>query len=192
MSDRAEQLHTVADTQVAGLIEVMSGADEDALYRPCPGREKLGDGTIGANAAHTALNYRRIGTFVAAGQATSSRPGHGQQRHRSRGFLRVLGHARPAHGPTGADRHEDGFAAEDLDRREVVARLAAAREDLARIAELTDEQLDSVPAKDSFRFCDGKRTLEQVLLGLLKHQDHQVQALQAALTQTAPSGLPES
>ncbi|MBV8713036.1 MAG: hypothetical protein JOY56_14705 [Solirubrobacterales bacterium] len=44
------------------------------------------------------------------------------------------------------------------------------------------EQLDRVPAKDSFRFCDGERTLEQVLLGLLKHQDHQVQALRAALT----------
>ena len=192
MTERANHLHLTADRQIAELLGLISTLDEDSFRRPCPGREKLGDGTIGANAAHTALNYRRIGTFVAAGQATSSRPGHGQQRHRSRGFLRVLGHARPAHGPTGADRHEDGFAAEDLDRREVVARLAAAREDLARIAELTDEQLDSVPAKDSFRFCDGKRTLEQVLLGLLKHQDHQVQALQAALTQTAPSGLPGS
>jgi hypothetical protein len=183
MSDRADQLHTAADKQVAGLIEVLSNADEEALCRPCPGREKLGDGTVGANAAHTALNYRRIGTFVAAGQVMSSRHDHGQQpRHRSRGFLRALGHAPPAHGPAGVDRHEQGFAAKNADRRELVARLAAAREDLARIAELTEQQLDSVPAKDSFRFCDGERTLEQVLLGLLKHQEHQVQALQAALT----------
>jgi hypothetical protein len=31
-----------------------------ALHLPCAGREKLGDGTVGAVAMHTADNYLRI------------------------------------------------------------------------------------------------------------------------------------
>ena len=153
MSERAEQVHAAADRQIAELIEALSSADDEALHRPCPGREKLGDGTVGAIAEHTAGNYQRIGRFVAAGEVMSS-------------------------------RHQDKSATGSADRREIVARLAAAREDFTRIAELTDQQLDRVPPKDSFRFCDGERTLEQVLLGLLKHQDHQVQSLRAALAPT--------
>jgi hypothetical protein len=34
---------------------------------------------------------------------------------------------------------------------------------VVRQSELTDSQLDQVPPKHSFRFCDGQRTLEQVL-----------------------------
>jgi hypothetical protein len=62
----------------------------------------------------------------------------------------------------------------------VVEQLNASRETLARIAELTHSQLDAVPPKDSFRFCDGQRTLEQVLAGLFKHQAHQLEALRTA------------
>ena len=183
MSDRAEQLHTAADEQIAELIGLLSGADEDALHRPCPGRERLGDGSIGAIAAHTAMNYQRIGAFVATGQGRSSRHDHRQQpRRRIPGFLRALGHAQPADNPAGAHQNEDGGFTAETDPSEIPERLTCARDDLTRIAELTDEQLDRVPAKDSFRFCDGERTLEQVLLGLLKHQEHQVQALRAALT----------
>ncbi len=62
----------------------------------------------------------------------------------------------------------------------VVEQLVASRETLGRIAELTDRQLDQVPPKASFRFCDGQRTLEQVLAGLLKHQAHQLKSLRTA------------
>ena len=60
--------------------------------------------------------------------------------------------------------------------------LSRTRQTLQEIAQLTDLQLDAIPPKDSFRFCDGQRTTEQVLAGLLTHQDHQVAALDAALT----------
>ncbi|HSO98425.1 MAG TPA: hypothetical protein VLP43_05695 [Solirubrobacteraceae bacterium] len=63
----------------------------------------------------------------------------------------------------------------------MVEQLAASRVAAGRIAELTESQLDQVPPKDSFRFCDGQRTFEQVLAGLLKHQAHQIEALQAAV-----------
>ena len=51
----------------------------------------------------------------------------------------------------------------------VVEQLSASRATLGRIAELTDAQLDAIPPDGSFRFCDGQRTLEQVLASLLKH-----------------------
>ena len=63
----------------------------------------------------------------------------------------------------------------------MVEQLKASRDTLGRIGELTDSQLDAIPPKDSFRFCDGQRTLEQVLAGLLKHQAHQVEALKTAV-----------
>jgi hypothetical protein len=62
----------------------------------------------------------------------------------------------------------------------VVKQLSASRDSLGQIADLTDSQLDAIPPNDSFRFCDGQRTLEQVLANLFKHQDHQADALKAA------------
>jgi hypothetical protein len=53
------------------------------------------------------------------------------------------------------------------------------RETLKQIAQLNDLQLNTIPPKDSFRFCDGQRTLEQVLAGLLTHQSLQLEALDA-------------
>jgi hypothetical protein len=185
MNDRAEQLHTAAEGQISELSELISHTDAEALHRPCPGREKLGDGTIGANAAHTASSYERIATFVSTSRRKSGRHGGGQRSgHRIRGLPRALGHTPPAHRPADPGLHDDGFTVESADPLEIVKRLRASGDTLGRIAELTDRQLDSVPPKDTFRFCDGERTLEQVLLGLLKHQDHQVQALRAALTGT--------
>jgi hypothetical protein len=62
----------------------------------------------------------------------------------------------------------------------VVEQLSASRASLGRLAELTDPQLDAIPPDGSFRFCDGQRTLEQVLASLLKHQAHQLEALRTA------------
>ena len=186
MSHRAHQLYSSADDQVGNLIALLDAADAAAMRRPCPGREKLGDGTIGAIAAHTAQNYQRIAAFVASAERMSSRHSSGEpRRHRVPALLRAIGHTAPEPNHAAPGAHRDEFTADATDPTEIVERLASARADLGRIDRLTDEQLDSVPPKDSFRFCDGERTLEQVLSGLLKHQGRQVQALQAALTESA-------
>jgi hypothetical protein len=178
---RADNLHATADQQIGAAIEILSAADDDALRRPCPGREKLGDGTVGAIAAHTAENYQRIGMFLATSRRAVARHARGPGRHRIPGLLRTLGHSPVDHGQHGPANHDDGYSAESASLPELIERLTAAREQLASIAGLSDADLDAVPPKDSFRFCDGQRTLEQVLAGLLKHQDHQVQTIKAAL-----------
>ncbi len=185
MSDRGEQLHATADAQLAALIALISTADEATMRRPCAGREKLGDGTVAAAAGHTADSYRRIAAFVHTSDRMSA--GHGPTRHsghRVPAFLRALGHGPrddAEHGP-GAGAHEDQYAADNFDRGAVIEQLTASRNALGRIADLTDAQLEAIPPKDSFRFCDGERTLEQVVASLLKHQSHQIDALRAAIS----------
>jgi hypothetical protein len=179
MTERAQQLSATADEQIAELIDLLRALDQAALRRPCPGREKLGDGTIGAAARHTAANYERIADFV----QTSDQMSAAHCGHRIPRFLRALGHGPQDHANRdhAVARHDNGYTAENVDLDAVVEQLNASREALGRIAELNDSQLDQVPPKDSFRFCDGQRTLEQVLAGLLKHQAHQVEALKTAV-----------
>jgi hypothetical protein len=111
--------------------------------------------------------------------------GHsGRQRgaHRATGILTRLGHTQGGQDQHhAAPDHQDGYTAKTADPTEIRQRLLIARSDLTRIARLTDHQLDTIPPKESFRFCDGQRTLEQVLAGLLNHQASQVQALRIAL-----------
>jgi hypothetical protein len=64
----------------------------------------------------------------------------------------------------------------------LLVRLAAVRDGLATIGQLTDEQLNAVPTAGGMKFADGERTLEQIILSLLKHQDHQVAAIAAGLS----------
>jgi hypothetical protein len=183
MTDRAEQLHATADGQIAELIGLISTVDEARLRLPCPGREKLGDGTIAAAAWHAADNYQRIAAFVQTSDRMSRVHEPAQHSgHRIPRFLRALSH-RPAdhaeHGPD-AGQHDDSYTADTIDPGAVIDRLSASRDSLGRIAELTDSRLDAIPPKGRFRFCDGQRTLEQVLAGLLKHQSHQIDNLKAA------------
>jgi hypothetical protein len=179
MTERGQELSATADGQIAALIDLLRALDHAALDRPCPGREKLGDGTIGAAARHTAGNYQRIADFV---QTSDRRSGAAPGGHRIPRFLRALGHGPRDHTnhDHGATQHDDGYTTENIDLDAVVEQLNTSRSTLARIAELTDSQLDAIPPKDSFRFCDGQRTLEQVLAGLLKHQAHQLEALGTA------------
>lgn len=149
---RADDLHHRADQQVTALIGLIEAAGDAALLRPCPGREKLGDGTVGAIAAHTAANYGRIAGFASGTGPDPASSGHG-----------------PVRPGAGAGRDA------------LLLRLRGAREALGAIAELDDSRLDVVPPAESFRFCDGERTVEQVLTALLRHQEHQVQAIAAAL-----------
>jgi len=185
MTERGGELHATADRQVAELVDLVSSVDDATLRMPCPGREKLGDGTIGASAWHTADNYQRIAAFA---QTSDQKSGaleparHGG--HRIPRFLRAIGHGpsdHPEHDP-GPGRHDAEYTAHTIDLATLVEQLSATRDTLGRIAELTDTQLDAIPPDGSFRFCDGNRTLEQVLAGLLKHQAPQIEALRTALS----------
>jgi hypothetical protein len=182
MTERAHELSATADRQITELIDLLSTLDRTALDRPCPGREKLGDGTTGAAARHAADNYQRIAAFVQTSDRMSAahQPG-AQGGHRIPRFLRAVGHGPQDHAlrDHSADQPENGYTADNIDLDAVVEQLGASRDTLGQIAKLTDNQLDQVPPKDSFRFCDGQRTLEQVLAGLLKHQGRQLDALRA-------------
>jgi hypothetical protein len=181
MGERAEQLHVAIEGQLVELTALLSTADDAVLHLPCGAREKLGDGTVAANAWHTADNYRRIADFinnsdqVAGSDKPAMRPAHRMPR-----LLRAIGHRAPSHGPNAAG-HDQRYSADDIDVPAVLEQLAATRGDLSRVGQLTDQQLDAIPPKGSFRFCDGQRSLEQVLASLVKHQAHQLDALTVAL-----------
>jgi hypothetical protein len=173
MSGRATELWKTADTPVAQLIVLISTADEAALRQPCPSREKLGDGTVAAVTTHTADNYRRIAEFVSISDRMSASPGHQMPR-----FVRATGDraSDPSSHRPGAHGDATQYTAEDANPSELAEHLTTARNELTQIADLTDRQLDTVPPEDSFRFCDGQRSLDQVLAALLKHQQNQVEA----------------
>jgi hypothetical protein len=155
MSPRAQRLHETGDRQIAELTQRLSAAGEAALGRPCPGRAALGDGTVGAVAAHTTDNYLRMAQFAAG-----------------------IGDAGVHNAPDDHSRH---YRASDIELRELLGRLAAAQHAFASVGQLSDEEIDAVPTSGAIRFADGTRTLEQVLVSLLKHQRHQIDALIAAL-----------
>ena len=180
MSNRGTQLHNAADRQISGLIDILSSHGETVLPLPCPGREKLGDGTVAATALHAADNYHRIAEFLGAGNNRSSALGmRWRDRHLIPGIAGARGHGSRMHG---AGRGSN-YRARDIDLPGVLERLSSAREALSILADLTDEQLDAVPPRSEMKFCDGKRTLEQIVGNLLKHQGHQLDALNAAVAQ---------
>jgi hypothetical protein len=182
MTKRAERLHATADEQIAELIELASTLDEATARLPCPGREKLGDGTIAASVRHTADNYERIGVFINASDEMSG--AHGRRgAHSAPSAVRGLGHGptrNPEHGPE-ANQHDRQYTADNLDLSALIQQLSASRSAMRRLAGLADTQLDAIPPDGSFRFCDGQRTLAQVLTSLLKHQRHQVDTVRAAV-----------
>jgi hypothetical protein len=183
-SERGRRLCGMVDGQLAELIGLLSARGEDDLRRPCPGREKMGDGTVAACATQTADRYRRIAEFLlTAGRASGASTPAVECGHRMPRFLRARGHGPGDHAESAREHgaHEDHEATQNLYRDNLLERLTAGRNALAVLAELTDEQLDSVPPAGSFRFCDGQRSLEQVLAALLKHQGHQIDAIRAAL-----------
>ena len=104
--------------------------------------------------------------------------------HRVPRFLRSVGHRPPDHGAG-----QDQYTADTVDVAGMLDQLSATRTTLGRLAELTDRQLDAIPPNGSFRFCDGRRTLEQVLASLLKHQGHQIDALTAVIAEAPSTAL---
>ena len=184
MTERGEELHATADGQIAELIGLMSTLDEATLAPavPRPGEARRRDRRR-VRAAHGRQlpadrglrpdqrpNVRRARTDPARRSSHPSVPPRPRPRTR-----------RPRRTRPGAGQHGDQYTADIIDPNAVVKQLSASRDTLGQIAELTDSQLDAIPPKDSFRFCDGQRTLEQVLASLLKHQSHQVDALKTAL-----------
>jgi hypothetical protein len=151
MSTRARRLLQEATQQIDTLADGLARAGDAALAWPCPGRGKLGDGTIGAVAKHTTDNYHRVAAFVRATASAGPKP------------------------------HAPGYRAEDVDLGALLGRLEAAKDALAVLGELDDVALDAAPPAGDMRFADGERTLEQVVASILKHQRHQVDALAAAL-----------
>ena len=181
MSERGIRLLRTADGQVSELIALFSDRDASALNLPCPRREKLGDGSVGALAAHTADNYLRIAGFLQSAGQVPDPPAGAERRHRTPRWPKARGHARGTHAGHGQGTHDGDYAAQTVDLPGLLERLSSSRDSLSALAELTDGQLDSVPPASDMRFCDGQRTLEQVLTSLLRHQSHQVDALRAAL-----------
>jgi hypothetical protein len=166
------------------LIDLLSDGGETALSRACQGREKMGDGTVAACAFHTAERYQLIAGFLRdAGEMSGARAARAQRRHRIPRFLLARGHTPPSHadGGHGHDAHDERYAAENIELECLLEQLTASRDAFGILADMTDEQLDTVPPAGSFRFCDGQRTLEQVVAGLLKHQSHQLDAVRAAV-----------
>ncbi len=155
MSERAERLLEEATEQIDTLSAGLAGGGETALARLCPGRGKLGDGTVGAVAVHTADNYSRVARFIRAAPNARGRD------------------------PAGA--HVPGHHAQDVALRDLLDRLEAAKHALAVLAKLDDGALDALPPAGDMKFADGERTLEQILVSVLRHQRHQVDTLAAAL-----------
>lgn len=90
-------------------------------------------------------------------------------------------------------RHEvGGHPAPDRDRAALLERLSKARHALGVLAELSEDQLDRVPPASDMRCVDGRRLLEEIVAALLRHQQHQVDAIGATLGSGAPGIRGES
>jgi hypothetical protein len=163
MNHRGSQLQETANGQISELIGLISTRGEAALRLPCPGREKLGDGTVAAWAMHTADNYHRIAGFL--------------QGQRGGGRTRT---AKLLHGHRN-DTHQDNYRADNIELSALLDRLSSGRVVLGVLADLTQAQLDTVPPASEMKFCDGQRTLQQIVSRLLNHQSHQLDALKAAI-----------
>jgi hypothetical protein len=163
MSERGTRLLETGDGQISELMAILSSRDDAALSLPCPGREKLGDGAVAAWAMHTADNYHRIAGFL--------------QRQRGDGHTRI---AKFVH-RHGEDQHQDNYRADNTELPALLDRLSAGRAALSVLADLTEAELDSVPPASAMKFCDGQRTLQQIVTNLFRHQSHQLDALKAAL-----------
>ena len=172
MNERATKLFNDADRQISELKALIAAAGDSSLTLPCPGREKLGDGSVAAAAVHAADNYQRIAQF-ASGEA-------GGSVHRPPRFLRGR------HGP---GQHAGGvdYRADRITMKALLHQLTSGGKAIARLGGLTDQQLDVIPAASDLRFVDGQRTLEQILTAMLKHQAHQVEAISKAVKHPTPA-----
>jgi hypothetical protein len=140
-----------AGEQLDDLVEFFGELDEGDLRKPHP--ERRGK-TVGDAAAHVAEGY-----------------------HFMQGFLNKEGYLSGARDSTG---HGHGQRL-SIQLSDIRRRLNEARSPIASLAELRDDQLDSVPPAKSSRFSDGRRTLEQVIEAVIAHQTEHLRELESAV-----------
>lgn len=110
--------------------------------------------------------------------------GHGIPR-----FLKALGHRPPEHDDHSHDAtgpQDNQYQADHVEPHALREQLAATRETLARIATLTDGQLETIPLEGSFRFCDGQRTLARCWKASSSIRVTRSKPSRARLTATVP------
>jgi len=166
MSERRTQLMAKVDSQLSEMIEFFGPLNEVDLHKPCPDEsteDSAGD-TVGAVAAHMAQGYHFLGKILQAEGYTMGSPAMGNRKGRGHRY-------RPGHGRT----------LPPAALPDVVDRLTAGKAPIGLLADLTDEQLDSVPAAGSSRFSDGSRTLEQVIDEIIAHQAAHLATLKRAV-----------
>ena len=97
---------------------------------------------MGAGAGHMAERYHYLGRFLETAGYVSGPPGR-------------------------ANNHGHDHVA---DPSKMLDRLTGGKAPIGLVANLADEQLDSVPPARSGRFSHGRRTLEQVIDDVIAHQ----------------------
>ena len=149
MSERAEGLMQKVIRQIDDIAEVFATLSEADLAKPRPPGEESGKSdhvakgrTLGDAASHIAEGYHFIVRFL---ESAGYVPG----------------------GPAGGSIHGRGPAPSLPELRK---RVGEAKAEVSVIADLTDEQLDSVPPPKSSRFSDGRRSLERVIEEAIAHQ----------------------
>lgn len=158
MSERGTELMAKVSRQLDEMAEFVRNLNEADLRKPCPD-DDAGD-TVGAVVAHMAEGYHSVGRFL---QSTGYVPG-------SLATGKSHGHG---HG------HERAHAPEAVP--DVLDRLTSGKTPIGLLADLTDEQFDSVPPAVN-RFADGRRTLERVIDAVIAHQAAHLVTLERAVT----------
>jgi hypothetical protein len=161
VSERCTELMTRMGRQLDEIAEFFGTLNDADLPKPC--RDEGGDDpgkTVGAVAAHVAEGYHRLGQFL-----------------RSAGYVGQSRASETSH----SDEHGHGRANSPEATPDLLNRLIAGKAPIGLLADLTDEQLDSVPAAGSSRFSDGHKTLEQIIDEVIAHQAAHLAALQRAV-----------
>jgi hypothetical protein len=154
MSERGTALMTKASRQLDEIAAFLGTLNEADLGKPCADASAgdtvdaaaahRGGDTVGATAAHMADGYDHLGRLL---QTAGCVPGS----------------------PTTAGHHRHHHARVPEALPDLRARLVGGKARIALLADLTDEQLDSVPPAVGL-FSDGRRTLEQVIEAVIAHQ----------------------
>jgi len=164
MSARGEALMNKVTRQIEDIAQVFATLSDSDLSRPRSTgedsdrtRHAAKGNSVGDAAAHIAEGYH----FIAR-------------------FLRSAGYVSGA--PAGGSIHGRAPAP---DLPALRKRLDQAKTEVGVIADLTDEQLESVPPARSSRFSNGRRSLEQVIEEAITHQAQHLADLKAAVASPA-------
>ncbi|MFD1537019.1 hypothetical protein [Nonomuraea guangzhouensis] len=141
---------------------VFAALDDADLSKCCPDGDGETTGTVASAAAHLAEGYARLGRFLHSTGYVPAAPEHGH----GHGHAHGAGHRHAPPPATVAD---------------VLELLHRVEQPVTLLGDLTDQQLDSVPAKAN-RFADGHRTLQQVIDEMTAHQAAHLAAIKQALT----------